>query len=233
MHTLIVRQHPDELAYVMNHAEDRFLIVEDVLLDVWQQVKSRVHCERIIVVDHGKGLPSGTESYEAFLEEAGDDSQYPDLEEDDAAAMCYASGTTGRPKGVLYSHRSIALHSLASSMPDHFNISRHHMVLPVVSMHHVNAWGLPYSAVMNGSKLVLPGRNLQPAALLDIIQAEQVTLAAGVPTIWMGILDAPKRTQAVGTLRTSCAFSSGVQQLPNRCSAGSTSAAFKPFKPGE
>jgi fatty-acyl-CoA synthase len=205
VHTLSVRQHPDELAYIMNHAEDRFLIVEDVLLDVWQQVKSRVHCERIFVVDRGKGLPAGTESFEAFLAEAGDDPQYPDLEEDDAAAMCYTSGTTGRPKGVLYSHRSIALHSLASSMPDHFNISRHHTVLPVVSMYHVNAWGLPYSAVMNGSKLVLPGRNLQPPALLDLMQEEQVTLAAGVPTIWMGILDAlgkePDRWNLASELR--------------------------------
>jgi fatty-acyl-CoA synthase len=134
-----VRQHPVELAYILNHAEDRFLIVEDVLLDVWEQVKTRVHCERVFVVDRGKGLPPGTESYEAFLADAGEDVQSPDLAEEDAAAMCHTSGTTGRPKGVLYSHRSIALHSLASSMPDHFNISRHHTVLPVVSMYHVNA----------------------------------------------------------------------------------------------
>jgi fatty-acyl-CoA synthase len=190
IHTLSLRQHPDELAYIMKHAEDRFLIVEDVLLDVWHQVKSRVKCERIFVVDRGSGLPDGTESYEAFLAEAGDDLQYPDLEEEDAAAMCYTSGTTGRPKGVVYSHRAIVLHSLASSMPDHFNISRHHTVLPVVSMYHVNAWGLPYSAILNGCKQVLPGRNLQPHALLDLMLEEQVTLAAGVPTIWMGILDA-------------------------------------------
>jgi fatty-acyl-CoA synthase len=190
VHTLSLRQHPDELAYIMNHAEDRFLIVEDVLLDVWQQVRSRVKCERVFVVDRGGGLPAGTESYEAFLEEAGDDPQYPNLEEENAAAMCYTSGTTGRPKGVVYSHRAIVLHSLACSMPDQFNISRHDTILPVVSMYHVNAWGLPYSAVLNGSKQVLPGRNLQPHALLDLMQDEQVTLTAGVPTIWMGVLDA-------------------------------------------
>ena len=205
VHTLNLRQHPDELAYIMNHAEDRFLILEDVLFDVWQQVKDQVHCERVFVVDRNNGLPAGTESYEAFLAEAGEDLAYPRLEEDDAAAMCYTSGTTGRPKGVLYSHRSIALHSLASSMPDHFNISRYDVVLPVVSMYHVNAWGLPYSAVMNGSKLVLPGRNLQPTCLLDQMQQERVTLAAGVPTIWIGILDAleknPERWKLASGLR--------------------------------
>jgi fatty-acyl-CoA synthase len=190
VHTLNLRQHPDELAYVMNQAQDRFLIVEDVLLDVWQQIESRVDCERVFVVDRGGGLPRGTESYEMFLAEASSDRQYPDLEEDDAAAMCYTSGTTGRPKGVLYSHRSVTLHSLAISIPDYFNISRKDTVLPVVSMFHVNAWGLPYAAVMNGSRLILAGRNLQPHALLDLIQEEQVTLSAGVPTIWMGILDA-------------------------------------------
>ncbi len=190
VHTLSLRQHPDELAYIMNQAEDRFLIVENVLLDVWQQVKSRVKSERVFVVDRGGGLPEGTESYEAFLEEAGDDPQYPHFEEQDAAAMCYTSGTTGRPKGVVYSHRAIALHSFAISLPDHFNISRRDTILPIVSMYHVNAWGLPYAAVLNGSKQVLPGRNLQPHALLDLMQDEQVTFTAGVPTIWMGILDA-------------------------------------------
>jgi fatty-acyl-CoA synthase len=189
VHTLSVRQHPDQLAYIMNHAEDRFLIVEDVLLDVWNEVKSRVKCERVFVVDRGGGLPGDTESYEAFIQDAGDDPQYPNLEEENAAAMCYTSGTTGRPKGVVYSHRAIALHSLVCSMPDHFNISRRDTVLPVVSMYHVNAWGLPYSAVLNGSKQVLPGRNLQPQALLDLMQDEHVTLTAGVPTIWMGVLD--------------------------------------------
>ena len=190
VHTLSLRQHPDELAYIINHAEDRFLIVEDVLFDVWQQVKSRVKCERVFVVNRGSALPEETESYEAFLEQAGDDPQNPHLDETDAAAMCYTSGTTGRPKGVVYSHRAIALHSFAISLPDQLNLSRHQTILPIVSMYHVNAWGLPYAAVMNGSRQVLPGRNLQPNALLDLMQDEQVTFTAGVPTIWMGVLDA-------------------------------------------
>jgi fatty-acyl-CoA synthase len=204
----------------MNHAGDRFLIVEDVLLDVWQQVKSRVKCERIFVVDRGGDLPEGTESYEAFLKAAGDDPQYPNLEEDDAAAMCYTSGTTGRPKGVVYSHRAIVLHSLACSLPDHMNISRHDAVLPVVSMYHVNAWGLPYSAVLNGSKQVLPGRNLQPHALLDLMQDEQVTLTAGVPTIWMGVLDAleknPGRWRLPGALRVGIGGAAAPESMLRR-----------------
>jgi fatty-acyl-CoA synthase len=214
VHTLSLRQHPDELAYIMNHAGDRFLIVEDVLLDVWQQVKSRVKCERVFVVTRGSALPEGTESYEAFLKEAGDDPQYPLLEEVDAAAMCYTSGTTGRPKGVVYSHRAIALHSFAISLPDQLNLSRRDTILPVVSMYHVNAWGLPYAAVMNGSRQVLPGRNLQPHALLDLMQDEQVTFTAGVPTIWMGVLDALEKNPGRWSLSSALRVAIGGAAAP-------------------
>ncbi|MGO9338255.1 MAG: long-chain fatty acid--CoA ligase [Terracidiphilus sp.] len=193
VHTLSLRQHPDELAYIMNHAADRFLIVEDVLLDVFERIRSRVRCERVLVVDRGSGrLPEGTEAYEAFIEGPGDPSD-PGLTEDDACAMCYTSGTTGRPKGVLYSHRAIALHSLAISLPDLMGISRFDTALPIVPMFHANAWGVPFAATMVGSKQVMPGRNLQPEALLDLIQDEQVTVIAGVPTIWLGALNALER----------------------------------------
>src|ERR1039458_5351427 len=190
VHTLSLRQHPDELAYIMNHAGDRFLIVEDVLLDVWQQVKPRVKCERVFVVNRGGELPDGTESYEAFLQEAGDDPQYPNLEEVDAAAMCYTSGTTGRPKGVVYSHRAIVLHSLASAATDGLAIGQREVVCPVVPMFHVNAWGLPFTTTMAGCKQVLPGPHLDPESLLDLYAREGVTFTAGVPTIWLGILQA-------------------------------------------
>ncbi len=191
LHTLNMRLHPDELACVVNHAEDRFLIVDDVLLPVLEQIRSRVKFERIFVVDHGCGLlPEGTESYDAFLTGADREPHYPSIAEEDAAAMCYTSGTTGRPKGVLYSHRAICLHSLAISLPDQMNISCHDTIFPVVSMFHANAWGFPYAAVMNGSKLVLPGRNLRPEALLDLMQEEQVTLTGAVPTIWLAVLNA-------------------------------------------
>jgi fatty-acyl-CoA synthase len=205
VHTLSLRQHPDELAYIMNHAADRFLIVEDVLLDVFERIRYRVRCERVLVVDRGSGkLPEGTEPYEDFI--AGpSDPRDPGLTEDNACAMCYTSGTTGRPKGVLYSHRAIALHTLAISLPDQIGISRFDTVLPIVPMFHANAWGVPFAATMNGSKQVMPGRNLQPEALLDLIQQEQVTLVGGVPTIWLTILNAldrePGRWKLPGGLR--------------------------------
>jgi fatty-acyl-CoA synthase len=190
LHTLNLRLHADELAYIVNHAQDRFLIVEDVLLDLFEQIRARVHFERVFVVDHGSGrLPAGSEPYEDFLTEAREEPKGHPLAEDDAAALCYTSGTTGCPKGVLYSHRAIALHSLAISLPDQLNFSRNDTVLPIVPMFHVNSWGFPYAAAMNGSKQVLPGCNLKPTALLDLLQNEQVTIAGGVPTIWMGVLN--------------------------------------------
>jgi fatty-acyl-CoA synthase len=221
LHTLNLRLHPDELVYIVNHAEDRFLIVEDVLLDLFEQIRARVKFDRVFVVDHGSGcLPAGTESYESFLAECGGEPNYPALAEDDAAAMCYTSGTTGSPKGVVYSHRAISLHSLAMSLPDQLQISCYDTVVPAMSMFHANAWGFPYAATMNGCKQVLPGRNLQPEALLDLLQNERVTLTGGVPTIWLAVLHAldchPGRWHLVPGLRIVVAGSAAPESMFRR-----------------
>ena len=190
LHTLNLRLHPDELAYIVNHAEDRFLIVDDVLLDMFHKIRDRVKLERIFVVDHGCGAcPHGCEPYEDFIARAGEH-KIPSKSEDDGAAMCYTSGTTGNPKGVLYSHRALSLHSLAISLPDALAFSCHDTVLYAMSMFHANSWGFPYAATLNGCKHVMPGRNLQPEALLDLLQNERVTLTGGVPTIWLAVMNA-------------------------------------------
>jgi fatty-acyl-CoA synthase len=190
LHALNLRLHTPDLAHVVAHAKDRFLIVDDVLLPVYEKLCRYVQFERVFVVDRGCGkLPDGAESYDEFLAAAGVAFSPPLLAEDDPAAICYTSGTTGKPKGVVYSHRSICLHALAISLPDQLSFSRFDTVCPISSMFHVKAWGFPFAATMNGSRIVLPGRNLQPEALLDLLEQERVTLAGAVPTVWMALLN--------------------------------------------
>ena len=197
LHTLNLRLHPDELAYIVNHAGDRFLIVDDVLLPIFETIKNDVSLERVIVAPFsGKPIAGGYDDYEALLQQSSGPPVYADVDEADPAGMCYTSGTTGKPKGVVYSHRAMALHAMSISLPDNFAISRHDTILPAMSMFHANAWGLPHAAVMNGSSLVLPGPNLQPDRLLDALSSNHVTLTGGVPTIWLGVLDALEREPA-------------------------------------
>lgn len=197
LHTLNLRLHPDELAFIVNHAEDRFLIVDDVLLPCLEQFIDRVKLDRVFVVPMtGAQVPSRYEDYEGFLSEAPSDFSPPALDEHDAAAMCYTSGTTGQPKGVVYSHRSIVLHSFALGLTDAFGICRNDTVLPAMSMFHANAWGAPFAAVMLGSKLVFPGRCVDAESLLEIISGEQVTFSGGVPTIWLSVLQELERDPA-------------------------------------
>jgi fatty-acyl-CoA synthase len=206
LHTLNVRLHPDELAYVINDAEDRVLIVDDVLLPLFEKIKDRVNIELVIVFPFsGEPISHSYGDYEGFLQSSDISPIYPDLDEDHAISMCYTSGTTGKPKGVVYSHRAIMLHSYSVSLPDNFSISRSDTILPAMSMFHANAWGLPYAAVMNGSKLVLPGPNLQPELILDLLSTERVTLTGGVPTVWLAVAEAlgrePGRWDLQGGLR--------------------------------
>ena len=221
LHTLNLRLHPDELAYIVNHAEDRFLIVDDVLLPLFEKIKNRVKFERVIVVPFsGHPAPHEYEDYEQLLQQCTSAPRYADLDENDAAGMCYTSGTTGKPKGVVYSHRAIALHSYSISLPDNFSISRNDTILPAMSMFHANAWGLPFAAVMNGSSLVLPGPNLQPEAILDLFSEQQVTLTGAVPTVWLGVIDAlerePQRWQLANGLRVVVAGSACPESLFRR-----------------
>jgi fatty-acyl-CoA synthase len=189
IHTLNLRLHPHEIAGIANHAGDRFLLIDDVLLTTYEKFREDAPFERVIVVPYGCGeVPRGFLNYEQLLAEADDNFQYPRLDENDGAAMCFTSGTTGFSKGVIYSHRAIVLHSFAQAMADCFAISHHDTVLPVAPMFHANAWGLPYTCVMTGARLILPGPNVDAESVLDLIEQEHVTIACGVPTVWLGVL---------------------------------------------
>ena len=193
LHTINPRLFEDQLEYIANHAEDRFLVVDDTLLPLLGKFVDECNFEKIFVVDHaGKEIPEGYERYEDLIDSAGDVSDWtpPEADENDAIGMCYTSGTTGRPKGVVYSHRATVLHSFASAMIDTLALSQHDTLLPVVPMFHANAWGLPFTSALTGAKQVHPGPFLDPPSLLDLYVKEEVNVSAGVPTIWLGIQQA-------------------------------------------
>jgi len=190
MHTLNLRLSADEIAWIANHANDRFLIVDDILLPLYEQFRDQVRFERVIVVPFS-GAPVDTTryaDYEAFLAAAPSGFEYVAHEEDDPVSMCYTSGTTGRPKGVVYSHRSTVIHTLVASLPDHWGLAAGDSVLPVTPMFHANCWGLPYGCVMMGVRMIFPGPHLHPHDLLELFMAEQPSYALGVPTIWLSML---------------------------------------------
>lgn len=189
LHTLNLRLHPDDLAYVVNHAGDRFLVVDDVLLPLLETFRGRVTVERVFVVPtSGKPTPAGYESYEAVLDSGDPDFQTKEFPEEAPAMMCYTSGTTGRPKGVYYSHRALILSALATLLADSFAISCTDTLLAVVPMFHVAGWVFPFSAALVGARLILPGPHLDPQSLVELLSTYRVTFSAGVPTVWLGVV---------------------------------------------
>jgi fatty-acyl-CoA synthase len=191
LHTLNPRLSYNDLAYIINHAEDRVLLIDETLVELLDGFRDDVNLEHIFVFCADGSAPEGLESYEDLLESADEaDFEYPDPDENDAVALCYTSGTTGRPKGSLYSHRSICLHSMALATADGMALREQDVTLPVVPMFHVNAWGIPFASTMVGAKQVMPGPHLDPQSLLEDFEQERVTFTAGVPTVFLGILQA-------------------------------------------
>jgi fatty-acyl-CoA synthase len=191
LHTLNLRLFPEQLAYVINHAEDKVVVVDGTVLPLLLRVADQLTTvEQYVLVGEGdtSGLGKPVHRYEDLLAQAADTVEWPELDERTACAMCYTSGTTGNPKGVVYSHRSTYLHSMASGGGNTFNLSENDTVLPVVPMFHANAWGLPYSGWMAGADFVMPGRFLQAEPLARMIETYRPTVAGAVPTIWNDLL---------------------------------------------
>ena len=190
LHTLNLRLHENDLTYIANHAGDKIVIVDEVLWDLFAKFREGGGFKQVIVVRASdKPLPPDTLDYEALLAEADESKfEYLDIDERNAAAMCYTSGTTGMPKGVLASHRAIVLHSLGAAMVDTMGLGERDTVMAVVPMFHANAWGMPYTCLLVGAKQVFPGPHLDPPNLLDLLARERVTITGGVPTIWLGML---------------------------------------------
>ncbi|MGI9428369.1 MAG: long-chain fatty acid--CoA ligase [Bythopirellula sp.] len=190
LHTLNLRLHPDDLVHIINEADDRVVIVDDSLLPLLSEIRDRAELQHVVVVSETATSTSEYLDYEALIEaENPEQFEFQNIDENQAASMCYTSGTVGKPKGVVYSHRAIAIHTLGAALTCGFEIWESDCLLPVVPMFHVNCWGLPYIAAMMGAKLVLPGPNLDPQSLLEAYQQERVTWSAGVPTIWLALLD--------------------------------------------
>ncbi len=198
-HTINPRLFPEQLAYIMNHAEDRVLFFDATFLPLIKAIRAHLETVQHFVLmgprdEAAAAEIEGLQFYDELIETADAGFEWPDFDENTASSLCYTSGTTGHPKGVLYSHRSTVLHAFASNTLDCVGYSARDVVLPVVPMFHVNAWGSPYGCAMSGSRMVLPGPGLDGESLVKLIDAHGVTLAMGVPTIWLGLLGYAKKS---------------------------------------
>ena len=205
LHTLNIRLFPEQLTYIANHAHDQVVFVDDSLVPVLEKVAPAFETVRhyVVIGDGDTGSLANAIRYEDLLADQKPGYDYPELDERTAAGLCYTSGTTGNPKGALYSHRSNVLHCLASALGDTNSVMGSDRVMPVVPMFHVNAWGLPYACAVVGADLVMPGRFLQAEPLVKLIETERVTLTGAVPTIWMDVLRyADENKPDLSSLRT-------------------------------
>ena len=199
LHTLNIRLFADQLVYIINNAEDKIIFVDGDLVPLLESIADQLTgVKQYVIMGEAPGATGKLQpaiDYEAFIAGQPESYDWPQLDENAAAAMCYTSGTTGNPKGVLYSHRSIFLHSMAVGLTDGLAIGEHDVVLPIVPMFHANAWGLPHATVMFGSKIVLPGRFMDPVSLAHLMAQERVTFTGAVPTIWIGMLHVLEKEQ--------------------------------------
>ena len=217
LHTVNPRLFPEQLEFIINHAEDKLLFVDPTLLPALATLQGRIPCvERVVVMTSATAMPEAVAGkladYESFIAGQPDTYEWPALDEGTASSLCYTSGTTGNPKGVLYSHRSTVLHAYGGCMADTLGVSARDSILAVVPMFHANAWGLPYNAPMVGAKLVFPGAQMGNAATLtQLMNEEQVTLAAAVPTVWQMLLQHLQQTgEKLTTLRRTVIGGSAV-----------------------
>jgi fatty-acyl-CoA synthase len=195
LHTINPRLHPEQLAYICNHAEDQYLLFDFCFLPLIEAIAP--HCKTVkgwILLGEADRMPADSKipnllCYEDLLDAQSGDYAWPVFDENAAATLCYTSGTTGNPKGALYSHRSTVLHAYASALPNVLNVSSRDAVMPVVPMFHVNAWGLPYSVPLSGAKMVFPGPALDGKSVYELMERERVTFSAGVPTVWLGLIN--------------------------------------------
>ena len=219
MHTCNPRLHPQQLIYILNHAEDQVVLFDTTFAPLvaavaphcpkvraWVCLSDREHCVEVTGVD-------SVLCYEDLVDAQSDDFIWPEFDEKSGAVLCYTSGTTGNPKGVLYSHRAIVLNATTSCLPDVLSLGTRECVLPVVPMFHINAWCIPYSAMLSGARLVLPGPQLDGASLHSLMESEKVTISAGVPTIWLGLLQyVDAQGLKFSTMRRTCVGGSAMPQ---------------------
>jgi fatty-acyl-CoA synthase len=216
LHTLNLRLSPAELAYIVNHADDRAVIVDESLLPLWQKVRPLLRsAPRVVVITANGSRPDDALDFETLIASTAPIEDRPDPDERTAASMCYTTGTTGQPKGVLYSNRALVLHTVAIALGTGMHVTERDVIMPVVPMFHANAWGIPFAAIMVGAKLVMPGPHLDAASIVELFEGERVTITAGVPTVWMGVLqllDRDPRAYDVSSVQAMYVGGSAVPQ---------------------